>query len=133
MCVLSNSFALYPLPPSNDTLQERFFNFHDNRLENYTWLDTESEERKALISMFFRLLAVCHTVVAEGERTPDEIKYEAESPDESALVVAAKRFGFFFYNRKHTGQIQVYMRACGGKRELFFFFCGKEWGKKERK
>lgn len=84
------------------------------------------------MAMFFRLLAVCHTVVAEGERTPDEIKYEAESPDESALVVAAKRFGFFFYNRKHTGQIQVCMSESRNFHRdsavvilFIFFFKGK--------
>ncbi len=29
-------------------------------------------------------------------------RYEAESPDESALVVAAKKFGFFFFRRTNT-------------------------------
>ena len=32
-----------------------------------------------------------------------EIKYEAESPDEAALVVAAKALGFFFFKRTNTG------------------------------
>ena len=31
-----------------------------------------------------------------GPEDPDQIEYEAESPDESALVSAAKMFGFFF-------------------------------------
>jgi hypothetical protein len=30
------------------------------------------------------------------------MKYEAESPDEAALVVAAKKFGFFFCKRTST-------------------------------
>jgi magnesium-transporting ATPase (P-type) len=46
---------------------------------------------------FFRCLAVCHTVLTEGEETPDKIVYQAASPDEAALVTAAKNFGFFFY------------------------------------
>jgi magnesium-transporting ATPase (P-type) len=29
-------------------------------------------------------------------------RYEAESPDEAALVVAAKAFGFFFFKRTNT-------------------------------
>ena len=55
---------------------------------------------------FFRVLAVCHTVIPEGEPTPNTVCYQAESPDESAFVVAAKRFGFFFKAR-HTSAIEV--------------------------
>lgn len=36
---------------------------------------------------------MCHTVIPEGEPTPETISYQAESPDEAAFVVAAKRFG----------------------------------------
>ena len=52
---------------------------------------------------FFRILAVCHTVIPEGEATRETICYQAESPDESAFVVAAKRFGFFFKSRTTSG------------------------------
>ncbi len=41
------------------------------------------------------------------QQTPSEIRYEAESPDEAALVVAAKVMGFFFYKRTNTA---VYVR-----------------------
>jgi hypothetical protein len=37
-----------------------------------------------------------------GPTTPQEIRYEAESPDEAALVVAAKVFGFFMFKRTNT-------------------------------
>lgn len=46
---------------------------------------------------FFRCLAICHTVLPEGGDTPDNTTYQAASPDEAALVTAAKHFGFFFY------------------------------------
>jgi magnesium-transporting ATPase (P-type) len=46
---------------------------------------------------FFRCLAICHTVLPEGEDIPESIVYQAASPDEFALVAAAKNFGFFFY------------------------------------
>jgi phospholipid-transporting ATPase len=52
---------------------------------------------------FLRVLSVAHTVVpeAEDEKKPTAatVKYQAESPDESALVGAAKALGFFFYNK----------------------------------
>lgn len=37
-----------------------------------------------------------------GPPNPSKIRYEAESPDEAALVVAAKVFGFFFFKRTNT-------------------------------
>ncbi|KAI5437312.1 Phospholipid-transporting ATPase 3, variant 4 [Lathyrus oleraceus] len=54
-----------------------------------------------------RCLAICHTVLPEGEEFPDKIRYQAASPDESALVIAAKNFGFFFYRRTPT---KIYIR-----------------------
>lgn len=49
------------------------------------------------VQEFFRCLAICHTVLPEGVETPEKIRYQAASPDEAALVTAAKNFGFFFY------------------------------------
>ncbi|KAJ8445404.1 hypothetical protein Cgig2_031217 [Carnegiea gigantea] len=34
---------------------------------------------------FFRCLAICHTVLPEGEESPEKIVYQAASPDEAAL------------------------------------------------
>ena len=65
--------------PGLKKYHERFFNFYDERLMEQSW--TKEKERE-VIEMFFRLLAVCHTVIPEGEPTPKEIKYAAESPDE---------------------------------------------------
>ncbi|XP_030074451.1 phospholipid-transporting ATPase IK isoform X2 [Microcaecilia unicolor] len=52
--------------------------------------DTELQE-------FFRLLAICHTVMVE-EKEGDLI-YQAASPDEGALVTAARNFGYVFLSR----------------------------------
>uniref|UniRef100_A0A3B4TMJ1 P-type phospholipid transporter n=1 Tax=Seriola dumerili TaxID=41447 RepID=A0A3B4TMJ1_SERDU len=48
---------------------------------------------------FFLALAICNTVMvsmatAQRQRTSDNLSYEAESPDEAALVYAAKAYGF---------------------------------------
>jgi len=51
---------------------------------------------------FFRLLAVCHTVVPDSESLPDAQgipAYEAESPDEGALVYSAAKVGMIFTTR----------------------------------
>lgn len=55
-----------------------------------------------VLEEFFRLLAVCHTVIPDGPPDPRQIKYEAESPDEAAFVTAAKVMGFFFCKRTNT-------------------------------
>ncbi|XP_034648534.1 phospholipid-transporting ATPase ID [Trachemys scripta elegans] len=47
---------------------------------------------------FFRLLSLCHTVMSE-ERKEGELYYKAQSPDEGALVTAARNFSFVFRSR----------------------------------
>jgi phospholipid-translocating ATPase len=50
----------------------------------------------------FRALAICHSVLAdkpEPEKQPFVLDYKAESPDEAALVAAARDVGFPFVTR----------------------------------
>ena len=63
---------------------------------------------------FFRCLAICHTVLPEGDESPEKIKYQAASPDEAALVLAAKHFGFFFYRL-----VMLYVSLRSGRVLLF--------------
>lgn len=50
-------------------------------------------------------LSVCHTVVAEAK--DGKVLYNASSPDELALVNAAKYFGYFFKGRDDDNNIEV--------------------------
>uniref|UniRef100_A0A8C6TUS4 Phospholipid-transporting ATPase n=1 Tax=Neogobius melanostomus TaxID=47308 RepID=A0A8C6TUS4_9GOBI len=43
---------------------------------------------------FFKLLSLCHTVMVD-----EDMVYQAASPDEGALVTAARNFGYVFLNR----------------------------------
>ncbi|GBF61555.1 phospholipid-transporting ATPase [Trichophyton mentagrophytes] len=53
------------------------------------------------IVQFLTLLATCHTVIPErSDDKPGEIKYQAASPDEGALVEGAVMLGYQFTNRK---------------------------------
>lgn len=52
--------------------------------------------------------------VQTGPAEPAKIKYEAESPDEAALVAAGKVFGFFFYKRTNT---TVFVRETEGAQQ----------------
>ena len=63
-------------------------------------LEDETHPDRATLIDFLRVLSVSHTVVPEGDQTKaSKIKYQAESPDEGALVLAAKCLGFFFCDK----------------------------------
>ncbi|XP_022776002.1 phospholipid-transporting ATPase 3-like isoform X2 [Durio zibethinus] len=89
---------------SNNPIREKGFNFDDVRLMRGAW---RNEPNPDACKEFFRCLAICHTVLPEGDESPEKIKYQAASPDEAALVLAAKHFGFFFYRRTPT---MIYVR-----------------------
>ncbi|XVE84951.1 hypothetical protein DITRI_Ditri17bG0052900 [Diplodiscus trichospermus] len=89
---------------STDAAVEKGFNFDDVRLMRGAW---RNEPNPDACKEFFRCLAICHTVLPEGDESPEKIKYQAASPDEAALVLSAKHFGFFFYRRTPT---MIYVR-----------------------
>ncbi|KAM1170664.1 hypothetical protein ACFX13_021435 [Malus domestica] len=89
---------------SGNAAHEKGFNFDDPKLMRGGW---RNEPNPDLCKEFFRCLAICHTVLPEGDESPEKIIYQAASPDESALVIAAKNFGFFFYRRTPT---TIYVR-----------------------
>ena len=67
--------------------------------------DRSSEQRSHLIA-FFRALAICHSVLAdrpEPQTQPYRLEYKAESPDEAALVAAARDVGFPFVGKTKEG------------------------------
>ncbi|KAK9717044.1 hypothetical protein K7432_006454 [Basidiobolus ranarum] len=80
--------------------------FRDMREEELNDKEGLSKSHSQKIREFFILLAVCHTVIIEkpegtNENSPEDnqLKYRAESPDENALVSAAKDLGFTFLSR----------------------------------
>uniref|UniRef100_A0A673UQJ3 Phospholipid-transporting ATPase n=1 Tax=Suricata suricatta TaxID=37032 RepID=A0A673UQJ3_SURSU len=50
------------------------------------------------VHLFFLSLSLCHTVMSE-EKVEGNLVYQAQSPDEGALVTAARNFGFVFHYR----------------------------------
>lgn len=89
---------------SSKAVHEKGFNFDDARLMLGAW---RNEPDPDACKEFFRCLAICHTVLPEGDESPEKVTYQAASPDEAALVTAAKNFGFFFYRRTPT---TIYVR-----------------------
>ncbi|XP_019896179.2 phospholipid-transporting ATPase ID isoform X2 [Esox lucius] len=76
---------------SFNPLSDRKFTFHDSSLVEAIKMEEPS------VQEFFRLLALCHTVMSEEKN--EDLLYQAQSPDEGALVSAARNFGFVFRSR----------------------------------
>lgn len=66
-------------------------------------LTARSDHQRELVE-FWRALAICHTVIADRFDPDNEnlIEYKAESPDEAALVSAARDVGFVFISRTNA-------------------------------
>ncbi|XP_014676804.1 PREDICTED: phospholipid-transporting ATPase ID-like [Priapulus caudatus] len=69
------------------------------------------------VCLLFTVLALCHTVMPEIK--DGKLEYQAQSPDEAALVGAARNFGFVFKSRTPTtitievqGQQEIYELLC---------------------
>ena len=70
---------------------EPSFKFYDPTL-----VETLKAKEKESVT-FFKLLSLCHTVMPEEKN--GKLEYQAQSPDEGALVSAARNFGFVFQSR----------------------------------
>lgn len=68
-------------------------------------LENKSHANHEHIVKMLTHLAICHTVVVETK--DDKTFYNASSPDELALVNAAKYFGFDFKGRTEDNSIEV--------------------------
>eukprot|EP00117_Sycon_ciliatum_P050276 scpid17443/ scgid35512/ Probable phospholipid-transporting ATPase ID; ATPase class I type 8B member 2 len=94
------------------TYGESSFQFTDMSLVR----DVRNESSAAF--EFFHAFALCHTVMAEQD-TGEELIYQAQSPDEAALVSAARNFGIAFVARTPNsvtlnvhGQVRKYDLLC---------------------
>ncbi|KAI8906959.1 hypothetical protein EDD86DRAFT_210177 [Gorgonomyces haynaldii] len=67
------------------------------------------------IREFFSLLSLCHTVLVDkpDKRAPNRSVYNAQSPDEAALVSAARDLGFEFTGRENN---DIHVRVLGTDR-----------------
>ncbi|XP_015918063.1 probable phospholipid-transporting ATPase IM isoform X1 [Parasteatoda tepidariorum] len=92
---------------SLNPLYEPSFRFYDKSLLE----QVRSGDQR--VHEFFRILALCHTVMCDEK--DGKLEYQAQSPDEAALTSAARNFGFVFKSRTPTsitievmGHIETY-------------------------
>ncbi|XP_071653451.1 phospholipid-transporting ATPase ID isoform X6 [Temnothorax longispinosus] len=109
--VIDLSETMPPLDFSFNKDYEPDFKFYDPAL-----LEAVRRENQDVHS-FFRLLALCHTVMPEDKH--GKIEYQAQSPDEAALVSAARNFGFVFKERSPNSITIEVM----GKKEIYELLC----------
>ncbi|XP_012878154.1 PREDICTED: phospholipid-transporting ATPase IK [Dipodomys ordii] len=64
---------------------------------NKQLLHTVRHRQDGVVQEFWRLLAICHTVMAQEE--DNQLLYQAASPDEEVLVTAARNLGYVFRSR----------------------------------
>ncbi|XP_073977771.1 ATPase phospholipid transporting 8B isoform X2 [Rhodnius prolixus] len=91
---------------------EPSFNFYDKSL-----LDAVKSKKDPDVDIFFKILALCHTVMPAEKN--GNLKYQAQSPDEAALVSAARNFGFVFRERSPNSITIEVLR----KREVHELLC----------
>uniref|UniRef100_A0A8B9CWZ1 Phospholipid-transporting ATPase n=1 Tax=Anser brachyrhynchus TaxID=132585 RepID=A0A8B9CWZ1_9AVES len=81
-----------PLDFSWNMYADGKFLFYDHYL-----IEQIKSRKDPEIQKFFLLLAICHTVMVDV--SDGQINYQAASPDEGALVTAARNFGYVFLSR----------------------------------
>lgn len=100
-----------PLDFSSNPDYEPEFKFYDGSLVEAVRNNDQN------VHAFFNLLALCHTVMAEDRS--GKVEYQAQSPDEAALVSAARNFGFVFKERTPNSITVEVM----GTREVYELLC----------
>uniref|UniRef100_A0A8C7Y7X3 Phospholipid-transporting ATPase n=1 Tax=Oryzias sinensis TaxID=183150 RepID=A0A8C7Y7X3_9TELE len=86
------SYGMLNFTPLNPLADPNFCFYDEKLLESVKVGDPHTHE-------FFRLLSLCHTVMIVSSVCTGELVYKAQSPDEGALVTAARNFGFVFRSR----------------------------------
>ncbi|KXS16560.1 phospholipid-translocating P-type ATPase [Gonapodya prolifera JEL478] len=91
--LLLHHLRLFITPPILSLLAR---GYSENFVGNQEWMIQAKRMKE-----FFTVLAVCHSVVpSQVVKVVRELRYRAQSPDEAALVDAAKNLGIAFLGRK---------------------------------
>lgn len=87
----------------NRYLQPEKLTLISPNMSNAIASQTEVEQCQNIVT-FFRALALCHTALADrtDAGNPFILEYKAQSPDEAALVSAARDVGAVFLNKNNT-------------------------------
>ncbi|OAF65454.1 hypothetical protein A3Q56_06834 [Intoshia linei] len=79
------------------------FEFYDDALFGHIYIPEKFKKLKLMLLA----MSTCHTVLtikseSETEMGISKLKYNSQSPDENAFVIASKKFGYTFLNRTQS-------------------------------
>ncbi|KAF0684191.1 Aste57867_23814 [Aphanomyces stellatus] len=101
--LLRKGLPVPEVPKATNAKKIPYVNFEDPRLHKKLQdIPLNSHNTWTKEADFFLHLAICHTVIPEhatDKHGESVLRYSASSPDEQALVSAAKYFGFAFESR----------------------------------
>ncbi|XP_054939119.1 phospholipid-transporting ATPase IK isoform X8 [Physeter macrocephalus] len=89
--------ACPPTAPQEDPYLWNKFADGKLRFHNAELLQAVRANQDRRVREFWRVLAICHTVMVQEKN--NQLSYQAASPDEEALVTAARNFGYVFLAR----------------------------------
>lgn len=81
-------------------------------------LDSNGEEA-AGIDEFLTILSVCHSVIPEEDKVNGTVEYRASSPDEEALVKAAKCLGYNFLTPAPLVDVRVTKKSGSSEQRTY--------------
>ena len=95
---------------NNDQFRKETMTFVSNSFVQDTLGESKDSEQKSADETFMIALALCHTVMTEPDTDDPNLRnFQAESPDESALVSVARDIGIVFKEKKRsTYVLEIY-------------------------
>lgn len=102
-------FGIYGSNLDGGPNQESNVNFHDPKLQQV--LADPSHQNHDSLKKLILHLALCHTIIYDSKKK----KYNAASPDELALVNAAKQFGYEFLGLDRQDNMLLLDRFTGSQ------------------
>lgn len=94
------------------------FDFYDN--EFFDHIKDDDHENFSCIKYFLLCLSMCHSIFTEN--TEEKVVYEGSSPDELALINAARYFGFIFKKRLPGNKILIEINGVDHEYTINHFF-----------
>ncbi|KAK3432482.1 hypothetical protein EUGRSUZ_E04360 [Eucalyptus grandis] len=99
MVACSPNLKNLKIPDAHREYSIKGFNFRDDRLMDGRWTCNSNVYD---ITMFFRVMALCHTGIPIEDDQADKLKFEAESPEEVAFLITSQELGFQFCKRTQS-------------------------------
>jgi phospholipid-transporting ATPase len=101
------------------------------QINNFNFFDSSFNSNDENNRLFLLCMAMCHTVIIHKSKEENEgLSYMSSSPDEEALVNAARAFNFIFKNRDNKNKVTL---EINGEDEYFLLLNVIEYTSERKK